>query len=211
MAFAFPPSRTLEPVRDPGGAVVGVIVREQQRIEGAVELAAECAGDQVVKLIVRVLNLTPLEQAGQLSRDAALLRSLISTHLILGVRGGEFVSLFDPPEPLREAAAGCRNSGLWPVLVGDATSRDMLLAAPIILYDYPQLAPESPGDLFDGTEIDEILTLRIMTMTEEEKREMGAADERARTLLERTEALAREQLLGLHGAMRSLRSLEKES
>ncbi|MFL5802937.1 MAG: hypothetical protein ACJ8CR_14495 [Roseiflexaceae bacterium] len=66
------------------------------------------------------------------------------------------------------------------------------------------------GDLFDGTDIDEILTLRIMTMTEEEKREMGAADERARILLERTEALAREQLLGLHGAMRSLRSLEKE-
>ena len=34
-----------------------------------------------------------------------------------------------------------------------------MLSAPIILYDYPQIAPESPGDLFDLTEIDELLTL----------------------------------------------------
>jgi hypothetical protein len=209
-AFAFPPSRTLEPVRRPNGMVVGVIVREQQPIEGAIELAAERVGERVFKLTVRVLNLTPLEQGAQPGRDAALLRSFASTHLILCVRGGGFVSLFDPPEPLREAVAGCHNSGLWPVLVGDADRRDMLLAAPIILYDYPQVAPESPGDLFDGTEIDEILTLRIMTMTEDEKREMGATDERVRTLLERTEALAREQLMGLHGAVRSLRSLEQK-
>lgn len=198
----------LEPLRDPTGAVVGVIVREQQAIEGAVELVAERAGDRLFKIMVRVLNLTPLELEDQKSRDKALMRSFASTHTILGVRAGQFVSLLDPPEQWREIAAGCRNVGGWPVLVGEIGERDTMLASPIILYDYPQIAPESPGDLFDGTEIDEILTLRIMTMTEDEKREMAAVDECARVLLDRTEALAREQLMGLHGTMRSLRPLE---
>ena len=79
-----------------------------------------------------------------------------------------------------------------------------MLASPIILYDYPQIAPESPGDLFDGTEIDEILTLRIMTLTDEEKAMAGATDDRTRRLIERTESLAREQLAGLHGAVRGM-------
>ena len=110
--------------------------------------------------------------------------------------------LTDPPEALRQASASCRNLGAWPVLVGTPGEQDAMLASPIILYDYPEIAPESPGDLFDGTEIDEILTLRIMTLTEEEKTMAGAIDDRTRQLIQRTETLAREQLAGLHGAMR---------
>ena len=124
-----------------------------------------------------------------------------------GVERGEFVSLMDPPEQWREAAAACRNVGIWPVLVGEEGQKDTMLSSPIILYDYPQVAPESPGDFFDGTEIDEMLTLRIMTLTDEEKGAMAAVDERAGALLARTEALAREQLLGLHGTVRGLRPL----
>src|SRR5207244_3577795 len=105
----------------------------------------------------------------------------------------------------RHYAATCHNIGAWPVLVGAEGEKDTMLSSPIILYDYPQVAPESPGDLFDCTEIDEILSLRILTLTEEEKRQAGAVDERARKLLERTESLAREQLLGLHGTIRGLR------
>src|SRR6201999_2533260 len=119
---------------------------------------------------------------------------------------GQFVSLLEPGEPFRRAGAECQNIGCWPVLVGEPGQRDTLLASPIILYDYPQIAPESAGDLFDGTEIDEILMLRIMTLTDEEKREMRGVDERARQLLERTEALPAEQLMKLHGAMRSVRT-----
>jgi hydrogenase maturation protease len=77
-----------------------------------------------------------------------------------------------------------------------------MLSSPIILYDYPVIAPESAGPLFDGTEIDEILTLRILTLTDVEKSEMRSADEQARRLLERTEALDPEALRNLHGAMR---------
>jgi hypothetical protein len=95
----------------------------------------------------------------------------------------------------------------FPVLVGSGSEKDTMLASPIILYDYPQVAPESPGDLFDATEIDEILTLRILTLTGEEKRLMAAVDARARALLERTESLGAESVLGLHGALRGLRTV----
>src|SRR5204863_4912396 len=139
-----------------------------------------------------------------------LLRALASAHALLGACGGGFISLLDPPERWREAAGACRNVGLWPVLVGGEGETDTMLASPIILYDYPQVAPESPGDFFDGAEIDEMLTLRILTLTDEEKRAMAALDERGGALLARTEAVAREQLLGLHGTGRGWRPLPGE-
>jgi hypothetical protein len=95
------------------------------------------------------------------------------------------------------------------VLVGKEGDRDAMLSSPIILYDYPQIAPESPGTLFDGTEIDEILTLRIMTLTDEEKEQMRQGDARAREILERTEALSPEQFMKLHGTIRSLRPVSE--
>ena len=208
MTFAFPAMREETPALDSGGQAVGMTTRIQQPIEGTVEVAAERAGDGLFKVAVRILNLTPLEDASHKSRDEALMRSLISTHTILGVRRGEFVSLLDPPEAFREAAAGCRNIGAWPALVGEEGERDCLLASPIILYDYPQVAPESAGDFYDGTEIDELLTLRVMTMTDQEKQEMRLVDRRARQILERTETLSPERLMKLHGAVRSLRRFE---
>jgi hypothetical protein len=105
-----------------------------------------------------------------------------------------------------EQAADCHNIGVWPVLVGEPGQRDTLLVSPIILYDYPQIAPESAGDLCDGTEIDEILMLRIMTLTDEEKREMRCLDDRACEILERAELMSQEQLMKMHGAVRGLRT-----
>lgn len=201
--FAFPGGRSMEPVRDRDGGIAGVLVREQQALAGSIEVRAVEASPGLYRLMVRVVNNTPLPASGTISRDAALLCSLASTHIILAVQSGAFVSLIDPPDRWRDAAAACRNVGVWPVLVGSEGQNDTMLASPIILYDHPQVAPESPGDFFDGTEIDEMLTLRILTMTDEEKRAMAAVDERARDLLARTEALAREQLLGLHGTIRT--------
>jgi len=106
----------------------------------------------------------------------------------------------------------CKNEGTWPVLVGDEETgdRSTMLSSPIILYDYPKIAPESPGELFDGTEIDEILTLRVMTMTDAEKEEMRQTDGRARQILERTESLPEERLLKMHGVVRELRSFDDD-
>ena len=139
------------------------------------------------------------------SHEDALSRAFVSAHLILGVNSGEFVSLLDPPEHLQAAAADCKNIGCFPVLVGDPGQRNMLLCSPIILYDYPQIAPESAGDFFDGTEMDEMLTLRVTTLTDEEKAQVRSSDLRASELLERTERAAREQLMKTHGTIRSMR------
>jgi hydrogenase maturation protease len=188
--------------------------REQFRfppIEGAVEISAVRLEDDLYRLAVRVLNHTALAGLEPQSRDEVLPFSLASTHTILAVKDGEFISLLDPPERFREAAAGCRNAGAWPALVGNAGERDAMLSSPIILYDYPQIAEESPGDLCDGTEIDEILTLRILTLTDDEKREMRQAGDHARRILERTEALPQEQLMKLHGVLRGWRASEEES
>src|SRR6185295_15597008 len=140
--------------------------------------------------------------ADQRSRDDALMHSLVSAHTIVETQKGAFVSLLDPPENYKAAASECVNTGTFPVLVGDEGDRNCILSSPIILYDYPQIAPQSAGNLFDGTEIDEILTLRIMSLTDDEKREMRSADDLARQLLERTESLRPDQLLNLHGVMK---------
>jgi hydrogenase maturation protease len=202
--FAVPSRVVRESVRDASGEVVSEIVREQQAIRGAVELTTALVRDQLCRLTVRVENHTPPARVDG-TREELLPSALVSTHAILEARNAMFVSQIDPPEQFRETAAECRQVGVWPVLVGEVGERHTVLASPIILYDYPQLAPESPGDLFDATEIDEILTLRILTMTDEEKREMRAADPRADALLTRTEALARDELMRLHGTIRGLR------
>jgi len=208
--FKFPVRRQVEPVQQ-NGKIVALVVREQQPLVVTTELSVEPAAPGLFKLRLCIQNLTPLEDAGQMSREEAQMRSLVSTHAILGAQGGKFVSLIDPPDDCQAAAKSCRNVGTWPVLVGDEARQDMVLSSPIILYDYPQVAPESPGNLFDGTEIDEILTLRVLTLTDEEKRLAAAVDERTRGLLERTEALAQDQLMRLHGTIRGLRPVRAEN
>lgn len=210
-AFGFPAEKQFEHLRDTSGQIVGVIVRERKPLCGAVEIMGERIGDGLFKVSVRIRNTTPFEVVKDASREEALLSSLVSTHTVLGVQDGRFVSLLAPPEPIRELAAICKNVGTWPVLVGEEGQCDTMLSSPIILYDYPQIAPESAGDLFDGTEIDEILSLRIMTLTDDEKREMSQSDERARQMLERTETMPVEQLMKLHGALRGLRPLKEET
>jgi hypothetical protein len=206
--FSFPASETHEP-----GISDGVeIRRRQEAISGVVEIAAEAVEGDVARITVRVVNRTPLPEAAIADQDAVLMRTFASTHTILHVRNGEFISLLETPPEHAVAAAACKNVGVWPVLVGDEAKRerDTMLSSPIILYDYPEIAPESSGDLFDGAEIDEILTLRILTMTDAEKHEMRHVDERARRILERTETLGAEDLMRMHGAMREMRALDAD-
>ncbi|HUI22290.1 MAG TPA: hypothetical protein VLZ74_14755 [Methylocella sp.] len=211
IVFEFEGERGLDPIRDQAGTIVGVSVRTALTIQGSVEIAAEQVAHDVFRLTVRIANETPLTAEELASRNVAQPRAFASTHMILNIRNGEFISLLDPPQELREEAATCENRGTWPVLIGEEGEKDALLSSPIILYDYPAIAPESPGDLFDGTEIDEILTLRILAMTDDEKREMAAADARARALLLRTEALTPAELTRLHATMRAPASPVRDS
>ncbi|HZM26479.1 MAG TPA: hypothetical protein VFB89_03930 [Gemmatimonadales bacterium] len=182
--------------------------RATHSLDGEVEFSARTIDDSALRLRVRVTNRTQ-PTAGGAERSDVLARSLVSCHAILTLQAGKFVSLLDPPPELAAPAGSCENIGAWPVLAGEAGDRNTLLASPIILYDYPTVAPESAGDLFDATEIDEILSLRILTLTDEEKREVRESDERARRLLERTEALTAEQLMQMHGVLRQPRLFEE--
>lgn len=183
--------------------VDGAVIRRQRAIVGEIEISAAPCASGAVRVRVRLVNHTEMPASDKADRDETLLHSLVSAHTILTVsEGGEFVSLLDPPEALRGEAAECTNVRTWPVLAGDAGQRDTMLSSPIIIYDYPELAPESPGDLFDGTEIDEILSLRILTMTDAEQQEMAQSDEHARRLLERTRSLGAKELMTMHGTMR---------
>lgn len=157
-----------------GGA--GTLVRTWEPLAGVLSVVTRKLRPGLRRVTVRVANTTPW--AGE-PREATLRRSLCSTHAVLRVRDGAFVSLADPPARLARAATDCRHEGLWPVLVGEPGERHTVLASPIILDDYPQVAPESPGDLFDGGEIDCLLVLSILALTDEEKAEMRASDPRA--------------------------------
>jgi hypothetical protein len=193
-----------ELLAEPIGEVVGAVVRRWRSLRGVIEVGAEPLREDVFRVMVRITNTTPW---GGEDRESTLKQTFVSTHTALEVEEGEFVSLIDPPEELREAAEACENLKTWPVLVGEEGERNMMLSSPIILYDYPQIAPESPGDLFDGTEIDQMLILNVLNLTDEEKEEMRASDPRGREILERCESLTPEELMKLSGTFRDVRML----
>lgn len=189
-----PLSRTLSPDRD-------------QNLQIELSIGVEMLQDGVCKLRLELQNMSLLPSGAGAKRDEALPLSFVSAHLLLGINGGEFVSLLDPGPAYREAVAACCNTGVFPVLVGEEPDRGMMFCSPIILYDYPKIAPESEGDFFDGTEMDEMLTLRVLTLTDAEKKEMRNGDPRARKILERTESLTSDALLKAHGVIRGLREI----
>jgi hypothetical protein len=205
----FSGGQELEPVRNHERRIAACILRTKKNVAAQVDVSAVRISTGLFKITVRVSNVVGTDTAS-VGRTEALMQSLVSAHTILAIEGGEFVSLFDPPASLKEFVSACSNIGTWPVLAGEEGRREIMLSSPIILYDYPQIAPESPGNLFDGTEIDEILALRILTLTDDEKHEMRSADAHAREILERTESMPMEHFMKLHGVLRGLRPTDDE-
>ncbi|CAN5645193.1 hypothetical protein BH20ACT21_BH20ACT21_03220 [soil metagenome] len=204
--------RTIESINDAAGEARGRIVRQRWPVSGALRVSARRFPPPfpAIELRIRTENLTSGTEPS-LGRDEALKHSLIAAHTLLGLSEGRFISLIDPPEWARAAADSCSNLHTFPVLIGDGGARDAMLSSPIILYDYPQTAPESPGDLYDATEIDEILTLRTMALTEEEKNEARLTDQRAAAIIERTDTMPPEIFEKLHGAIRYVGGAAGES
>jgi len=202
-SFCFSEEHRAEELRAGTGEIVGAVLRSCEALKCGFEARAEALADSLYRLRVGLRNATPL--AGTPSRAEALRLAFLSTHIVLIARGAEFVSQLEPPDELANAAAACKQSGLWPVLAGAPGERDVVLASPIILYDHPKIAPESKGQFFDSTEIDEMLALRVLTLTDAEKREMAATDPRTREILERCQAFTREVFNEMHGALRSPR------
>jgi len=176
----------------------GRLVRRRRALHGQLDISAERDGEQL-RLSFEVRNVGPPAA----DKDEAIATSLIGTHLLIEVTDGEFVSLLEPPDSAAAAVARCRQHRCFPVLAGPPGAHDLVLMSPIILYDHPEIAEQSKGALYDSTEIDEILTLRIMTMTDEEKAQARATDPLAAQLIDRCDSMSPEAMLDLHGVLRN--------
>lgn len=180
-----------------------------QAASGALTLTAKQLPEGVAKVSLSVQNHSHSPETFS-RRDDALQQALIAAHAVMIIENGEFISLLDPPEQFCGAVSQCRQTGVFPVMAGDPARRNAMLLSPIILYDYPQIAPESRGDFFDSSEIDEILTLRVMTLTDAEKQEM-LASAHGRDVLQRTDAATPKDLMRLHGVFRNPAPAKEES
>ncbi|MGP6159756.1 MAG: hypothetical protein ACLPYS_20045 [Vulcanimicrobiaceae bacterium] len=217
-AIAFEGQRDEEPLRDALGNVRGRLVRERWPLRGTLVASCEpaCEAPALYKFRVRVENDSDVVGAGarrsmlpavgtrpQRSEDGRLRTAFVSAHTLLHAAGGRFVSLLDPPPAAEQATATLRNEHTWPVLVGDASEDSqraaLVLSSPIILYDFPAVAPQTDVDAFDATEIDELLKLSVLSLSDAERREARATDPRAKAIVERAEALDARGLQRLHG------------
>ena len=189
-----------ELVHTADGTLAGRFIRERVPVDGAVRVvtAPVADGSPYVKVTVAVENGTAWSDDRRLRADVVA-QSLVAVHTMLAVDGATFVSLLDPPEDAADAARTCRSDGTYPVLIG---RDDVVLSSPIILYDHPEVADQSPGDLYDALEIDEILALRVMTLTDIEKAEARGTDARAAAIIDRCDSLSPEAMSSLHGQMR---------
>ena len=199
VTFTVPDEQTVEPVDG------GHVERRCRPLTGQIVVTADPLPGpyDVLRLRVDVVNDSAFPDGA--SRETALRTSLITAHTLLAVSRGGFLSATDPPEWALPATRELDNRHTWPVLAGSPGRCDLLLSSPIILADHPQLAPESPTDLFDGTEIDEILSLRTLVLTEDEKAEARATDPRAAAVVDAVDAMPPEIWERLHGAIRTLR------
>ena len=196
------PSQTL-PIEIGAGTDIenvdgGRLVRTRRALHASLTITAE-RDDRFVRLTMTVRNTAaPVD-----NKDDAIAVSLIGTHLVAEVTDGDFVSLLEPPASADSAVARCRHHRCFPVLAGPPGDHALMLVSPIILYDHPEIAEQSEGALYDSTEIDEILTLRIMTMTDEEKATARATDPLAAQIIDRCDSMSPEAMLNMHGVLRN--------
>ena len=187
------------------GQTVGRLVRTRWPLQGCVAACLDPGEDPRVGILtLTVDNHTAWarEANGGTPRDLAARHSFVGTHLLLTTRGGRFLSNIDPPDWAVADARTLTSSRCWPGLIADDDGSDAVLVAPIILGDHPSVAPESAGDLFDATEIDEILTLRVITLTDDERAEARGTDPLAAAILDRCDAMTDSAMERLHGARR---------
>ncbi|OBA81716.1 hypothetical protein A9W99_13425 [Mycobacterium sp. 1164966.3] len=202
LAFDEPGQRWTLPVTAPADTEIepvdgGRLVRERQEVLGELTVSTEPDGS-LLRVSARLTNV------GEPARDKneAIARSLIGAHIIAEVVGGQFISMIDPPPAAAGAVSRCSHHRCFPVLAGPLGVQDILLISPIILYDHPEVAEQSNTALYDCTEIDEILTLRVMTMTDEEKAQARATDPRAAQIIDQCDAMSPEAMARLHGVLR---------
>ena len=205
-AIEFEQESKAETLRNATEKPIATCISRLSRLKGSMSvLASRVEGTKdLFKISVRISNTTPLKNLKELDRDSVLRQSFLSTHLILRAQNGEFLSLTEMDGDIKKIAKGCNNVNMWPVLA--TKENDVMLSSPIILYDYPEIAPESTGDFFDSTEIEEYLLLHIAMLSDEEKEKFSQGDERLRAAFENAKKIGQDEMLKLHGTFRFTRS-----
>ena len=164
-------------------------------VRGRLRLRAEPAGDGLARVAICVKNETPC--AADADRATALRAALLSTHPLLRVTGGRFVSPLERAGAAGAAVTAAASVNTFPVLATDED--DVLLGAAVVLPEHPELAPESRGDLFDGTEIEEALLLHVLALSGPERDAITRQDPAVQAMIERSSAATPAELLALHG------------
>ncbi|WCB95119.1 hypothetical protein DSM104299_03861 [Baekduia alba] len=164
-------------------------------VGGTVAMDVEAFGP-LRRVTVEVANTTDLADGA--SRADALEGALLSTHLVVRCAApGRFFSPVAPPPEAAAAVMACVSVNTHPVLATEAD--DAILGAAIFLPDHPQIAPESRGSLFDGTEIEEALLLHVLALSDGERAELEDADPAVRAMLARAAAATPSDIMALHG------------
>ena len=206
---AFSDEEDIAPLRDAGDELVGRVVRRRWPLHGVVSVESHpVAGRSALRrLRVRIENDSSVVPG---ERSSALRTAFVSTHTLLHVTGGRFLSALDPPADAAAATAALVNRHTWPVLVGDgeadAHGARLVLSSPIILYDFPAVAPQSEADTYDALEVDELMMLSVLSLSDAEREEAKATDPRARRVIERAERLDAAELGRLHGTLLQTKS-----
>jgi hypothetical protein len=204
--IGFPAQESADELHDGEGALRGRIVRRCWPLDGSIVAEREVlpGHPEFERLRVCIDNHSAVVPG---ERSSALRTAFVSTHTLLHVSDGRFLSALDPPAAATDATALLRNRHTWPVLVGDqaadAQRAQLVLSSPIILYDFPAVAPQSQGDTFDALEIDELMMLSVRSLSDAEREEAKATDPRARAIVERAERFDAEELSRLHGTLQT--------
>jgi hypothetical protein len=201
MPIAIDGGSEVEMFYDEQREVCARIVRERWPLRGTVVVDCEAVAGapSLRKLRVRVENRSDVV-AGE--RAGALRTAFVSAHLLLAAENGAFVSVLDPTPEASVETRALKNRHVFPVLVGSAAGGEqrsnLVLSSPIILYDFPKVAAQTDADAFDATEIDELLTLSVLSLPDAERDEARATDPRARAIVERAERFGARELERLH-------------
>ena len=164
-------------------------------VQGRVRLATTPLDGGLVRVSMCAHNTTEVPEG--LDRAAALRSSLLSTHLVAHAPGGRFASPVAPGPTAAPAVRACDHVNIFPVLASAAD--DTVVGDTIVLPDHPQIAPESHGDLFDATEIEEALLLHVLALSDGEREAIAEQDPKVREMLARAEAAGPETIARLHG------------
>ncbi|MGA9636822.1 MAG: hypothetical protein WBQ41_16420 [Solirubrobacterales bacterium] len=199
-SLEFPPTTLAELAREPVRRPFEFRSAEGSVLRGRAAMRAEPLSAGLTRVRLCVHNETEMPgDAATASRGEALRHSLISTHPLLEADGGRFVSPLEREGAEGEASLASEPLNTFPVLVGDQD--EAVLGAAIVLPDHPELAPESLGNLFDNTEIEEALLLHVHALSDDEREEISSQDPAVREMIERAESTTGDEIIGLHGRL----------